>query len=186
MIKIVLGPMFASKTSTIIAEIERLIIAEKSCVAIKHAIDNRYSANKQIITHNHIIFDKIDILCAEYLQRVDDIVYDYDVIWINEGQFYEDVVEYASRWANAGKIVLIDALNGDFRQKPFENISRLISVADQVTHKTAICLQCKRREAPFTIRTVSSDSQFLVGSSDIYKVVCRECLITVKSKIENP
>lgn len=43
----------------------------------------------------------------------------FDVVSIDEGQFFPDVVEFAERCANAGKVVIIAALDGDFRRKPF-------------------------------------------------------------------
>jgi thymidine kinase len=34
----------------------------------------------------------------------------YDVIGVDEGQFFNDIVEFAEKAANAGKIVIISSL----------------------------------------------------------------------------
>lgn len=39
-----------------------------------------------------------------------------DVLGIDEGQFFDDLVEFADKAANHGKIVVVSALNSDFRK----------------------------------------------------------------------
>lgn len=41
----------------------------------------------------------------------------FDVIGIDEGQFFDDVVDFAESAANAGKIVIMSALNGTYEKK---------------------------------------------------------------------
>ena len=45
---------------------------------------------------------------------------------------HADLVEYAERWANAGKIVIIAALDGTFQRKPFNQILQLVPLAEEV------------------------------------------------------
>ena len=45
---------------------------------------------------------------------------------------HADVVEYAERWANAGKTVIIAALDGTFQRKPFNQILQLVPLAEEV------------------------------------------------------
>jgi len=40
----------------------------------------------------------------------------FDVIGIDEGQFFDDLVEFSESCANEGKIVIISALNSDFKK----------------------------------------------------------------------
>lgn len=54
---------------------------------------------------------------------------DFDVIGIDEGQFFPDVVEFCEEAANQGKIVVIAALDGTFERKAFGNIINLIPMA---------------------------------------------------------
>ena len=42
------------------------------------------------------------------------------------------MVEYAERWANAGKTVIVAALDGTFQRKPFNQILQLIPLAEEV------------------------------------------------------
>ena len=56
-----------------------------------------------------------------------------------------DIVEYAERWANEGKIVIIAALDGTFQRKPFKSILELIPLAEEVcpicSLATGLCQQ---------------------------------------------
>lgn len=45
---------------------------------------------------------------------------------------HADLVEYAERWANAGKTVIVAALDGTFQRKPFNQILQLVPLAEEV------------------------------------------------------
>jgi len=53
----------------------------------------------------------------------------YDVVAIDEGQFFPDIVEASEELANSGKVVIIAALDGTFQRKPFGNILNLVPMA---------------------------------------------------------
>ena len=63
----------------------------------------------------------------------------YQVVAIDEGQFFEDIVEFAEEMADLGIIVLVAALDGTFQRKPFNNIVNLLPIAEKVTKLTAVC-----------------------------------------------
>jgi len=178
-IQLIIGPMFARKTSTMIGEIERAMIAKKPCLIIKHAVDTRYdhkTSNVAIVTHNGKIFNDCPIVTADCLANVNnDIVVASHSIAISEGQFYNDIVEYANKWADMGKHIIIEGLNGDYKQQSFKPIADLIPYADDILHLKAICMKCLCNDASFTIRLSSDSEQIKIGSDDIYQAVCRNC-----------
>ena len=51
------------------------------------------------------------------LADIGDAWKEYDVIGIDEGQFFPDLIAFAEAAANAGKIVIIAALDGTFQRK---------------------------------------------------------------------
>lgn len=79
----------------------------------------------------------------------------YDVVAIDEGQFYPDIVDFCEELANNGTIVMVAALDGTFQRKPFGNIINLLPVAEKVTKLTAVCVYCGS-EASFTQRVIES------------------------------
>jgi thymidine kinase len=182
-IKIITGPMYASKTTTFVGDIERHRIAKRRCVIIKYVKDTRYDRNGEgvqdpaIISHFGTVYDKCTVIITEKLEDVDgDIsIKRYDVIGISEGHFYLDLVAYANKWADMGKHVIVDGLNGDFAQQPFKPMSDLIPYADSIVHKTAVCMRCFDRDAGFTHRTTGDTDQYKVGGVGMYIALCRQC-----------
>lgn len=125
---------------------------------------------------------------------------EYDVIGIDEGQFYPDLVEMVDAFLRRGKVVVVSALDGDFRRKPFGRILELIPMAvriqgsyifslfltifflsfsavfpqEKVTKLTAVCTFCGR-DAPFTRRITTETEVEVIGGSDKYVSSCRAC-----------
>ena len=119
--------------------------------------------------------EQVDALPALELQDVECLVNDtIDVVAVDEGQFYEDLVEFCERWANEGKVVLVAALDGTYERKPFQNVSRLLSQADSVTKLQAICFKCQGN-ASFTARISGERGDILLGGEEKYAACCRKC-----------
>ena len=74
----------------------------------------------------------------------------------------------------SGKLVMVSALNGSFKMEPFENVARLIAKADKIKFKKAICYFCQE-SAHYSLRTIASEEEVLIGASDKYRPTCRVC-----------
>ena len=72
------------------------------------------------------------------------------------------------------KIVIVAALNGDFRMEPFPAVSRLISKADKIKLMKAYCFNC-HKDAKYSLRIVQSNETVLIGAGEAYKPACRTC-----------
>uniref|UniRef100_A0A2I2ZSB8 Thymidine kinase n=1 Tax=Gorilla gorilla gorilla TaxID=9595 RepID=A0A2I2ZSB8_GORGO len=64
---------------------------------------------------------------------------------------FPDIVEFCEAMANAGKTVIVAALDGTFQRKPFGAILNLVPLAESVVKLTAVCMECFR-EAAYTKR----------------------------------
>lgn len=51
-------------------------------------------------------------------------------------------MEFCERAANAGKIVIVAALDGTFQRVPFGSVLELIPKAESVVKLTAVCMLC--------------------------------------------
>lgn len=153
-IEVVFGPMFSGKSSELIRRVKRHQIAKKECLVLNYSKDNRYSNEDACVTHDQNMLKAIK---TNLLQQVDNLIASADVIAIDEGQFFEDLVEYADKWANLGKIVIIAALDATFQMKPFGNICELLPLAENVKKLSAVCLDCGEKAA-FT-RRVTNDKE---------------------------
>jgi thymidine kinase len=170
-IELILGPMFSGKSTRLIELMRKYVYKAKKTIMVKFYADQRYTEKSEVVTHDLIKYDSIN---CKILRDSFDTFKNYDVIGIDEGQFFADLVEVCEELALMGKIVLIAALNGDFRMEPFPVIQRIIAKADKIKLLKAYCFNC-HKDAKFSLRIVQSNETVLIGAGEAYKPACREC-----------
>jgi thymidine kinase len=169
--------MYSGKTTEIIKEYKRWTNIDKKVICINHAIDTRYDNNEsnETFVYNHDL-NKIKCYRVHKLFDLDEnILHKNDVILINEGQFFEDLVEFCVYWSEEhNKNIIVCGLDGDFQRKPFENISRLIPLVDTITKLTALCKVCNDgTPALFSHRITQETDRLVIGSKN-YIPLCRK------------
>jgi len=174
---LILGPMFAGKTTRLINEANNINkLQNKNILVINHSSDDRYSKNTFITSH-----DNLQIPCIAMLNL--NTIFENDIsninyIFINEGQFFPDLYDVIKKLLfEYKKIIYICGLDGDYKQEPFPNckLLELIPYSTSVEKLKANCSICKKK-APFTKRIANSNDIFLVGGSESYQPVCLEHL----------
>lgn len=169
-IQVIFGPMFSGKSTELIRRVKRYQIAKYRCLLVRYAKDVRYSTTA-VATHDR---QQLPAVSAEVLSSLNNAADGVNVIGIDEGQFFPDCVEFAERMANAGKIVIVAALDGTFQRVGFGDILRLIPLAESVVKLKAVCMACFS-DASFTKRTTLEKELELIGGEDKYMAVCRSC-----------
>jgi len=169
MIRLYTGPMFSGKST-------KLIDSYKSggaWVALKPKCDVRYDINC-IVSHEQrripaTIVNQNQLHLYNPAPEVEHIL-------VDEGQFFDDLLEGCLKFAAAGIDVRVAALNGTARQEPWPSVSRLIPYVDQIKHFYSRCCVC-RGIAPFTIlndpETKLGSGSVLIGGKDVYAPACR-------------
>ena len=188
---LILGPMFSGKTSKLLEIYEKCVLSNISVLVINHSNDTRYS-DDMLSTHNKkmipcVFANKLNDIFNDSKSEFDErnssytasnIVSRYDVILINEGQFFNDLYDWVKIIVEAfGRKVYVCGLDGDSNRNKFGQMLDLIPICDKVTKLRSLCVICKNgTKAPFTLRTTpSNNQQVLIGSEDVYKPVCRLC-----------
>ncbi len=168
---LILGNMFSGKTSELLKRYRRYKIAGKTCVLVKYKGDTRYE-DKMIVTHDNI---KIDALVCELLFEVYSQVKNYEVICIDEIQFYKDAHIFCDLLCNQGKILITSGLSGTFNRTPFPIISKLIPLAESVVVLNAICV-ATGQDASFTKLTIENTTggTEIIGGAEMYIPVDRQ------------
>jgi thymidine kinase len=166
--------MFGAKTTELLRRLRRFQYAQKRVVAIKSAKDTRYSEEAVICTHAKDQFT--DVLVASELSDID--VTTYDVIGVDEGQFYSDLDLVCEQWAERGKVVIVAMLDGTYARQPFPSgcLGRLLPRCESVEKLSAVC----RCGADAAFSELTSDEQVgasgeLVGGAERYRAACRAC-----------
>ncbi|CAK4076790.1 unnamed protein product [Aphanomyces euteiches] len=179
-LQLIIGPMFSGKSTELIRRMRRYQHAQLKCLVVKSQIDDRYTNEALVSTHDRQMMKANPL---RTLAEMGEEYLNYDVIGIDEGQFFSDLNTFCDQAANSGKIVIVAALDGTFERKPFQHVCNLIPQAESVTKLSAVCAICGS-DAAFTRRLVSSTAVELVGGSESYQPVCRNCF-TVPNK-EDP
>ncbi|MDO5447446.1 MAG: thymidine kinase [Prevotellaceae bacterium] len=170
-IEVVCGSMFSGKTEELIRRLKRAKFAKQRVEIFKPSIDVRYS-EEEVVSHdkNAIISTPIDSSSAILL-----LANDVDVIGIDEAQFLDNgLIEVCNELANRGVRVVVAGLDMDFRGIPFGPMPGLCAIADEVTKVHAICVKCGNL-AYISHRLVDNDKRVLLGETQEYEPLCREC-----------
>jgi thymidine kinase len=178
-LKIILGPMFAGKTSELIRIHQTYVrsVGENAIAVINYADDKRYDNKDKveyIVTHDKQKLPSLSFY--NLINFIDEInLSKYQVILINEGQFFKDLYTVVDLLVNKHKKkVYVCGLDGDYKRQRFGDILDLISLADEVIKLKSICTKCKN-DAIFTHRiSKKNDNQYLIGDA-IYEPLCRSC-----------
>jgi len=175
-IRVIFGPMFSGKTTELLRRVRRFSVAQKLCILVKHAADTRYSGVSTHDAADIVSRDWVRVVRASALADVEAEVAKADVIGIDEGQFFPDIVSFSERMANSGKIVIVAALDGTFQRKPFGDVLNLVPLAESVVKLNAVCVTCLR-DAAFSARLSTEEEVVVVGGAEKYAAVCRNCTV---------
>ena len=172
---IILGPMFAGKSSRILSIVSRYASLGMSVLVVKHASDIRYGDEDDVITHDQ---RRIPCIRVESLNEVR--LDDYRVIIVDEAHFFSGLVNFAKRVVDQyRRSLFLVGLDGDSHRRPFGQLLECIPLADRVERITAFCRNCAngtpglfshRRRGP-------QDQQVIVGGADVYETLCRSCYL---------
>ena len=131
----------------------------------------------EAVTHDNVRFRAIPAAAMGDVVGLPE-VRAAEVIGVDEGQFFADLVPVVDALAFAGKRVIVAALDGTVRQEPFPATLALVSRAERVAKLLAVCRVCGH-DAAFTVRHAAAaraDQTVLVGGAESYMAVCRECV----------
>jgi len=163
--------MFSGKTEELIRRLRRAQFARQHVEIFKPAIDTRYS-DEEVVSHDHhaILSTPIDSSASILL-----LSSDIDVVGIDEAQFFDNgLVDVCNELANRGVRVIIAGLDMDYKGVPFGPMPALCAIADDVTKVHAICVKCGSL-AYVSHRTVQNDRRVLLGETQEYEPLCRDC-----------
>ncbi len=172
MITLIIGPMFSEKTTELIRLLNREKFAKKKVVLVRPETDTR-----DYLTHSGLNPDIKQVYVNELSDLADRT--DYDVIGIDEGQFFKRISHDANFLANNGKLVIISALNGTSEQQPFESIQDLIPLSEVIIKQNAVCMECGSQYATFSyFKSGIKKDKIRAGGKTDYEALCRKCYFT--------
>jgi thymidine kinase len=170
-IEVIVGSMFSGKTEELIRRLRRAQFAKQKVEIFKPTVDTRYDEFK-VVSHQGIEIHSTPVpSSANILLLANDV----DVVGIDEAQFFDDELPYVcNQLADRGIRVIAAGLDLDYTGKPFGPSPNLIATAEYVTKVHAICMQCGNL-AYVSHRKTKEESLVLLGETDSYEPLCRNC-----------
>lgn len=181
-LEVIFGPMYCGKTTSLIRRLNIFGEMDLKILYINHSFDNR--TGHDFSTHNGSLTSLGKVsrsIKSPDLTSLLEVISEYDVIGIDEAQFFPDLKECVLTMVETlGKKVIVAGLNGDYKRQPFGQILDLVPYVDELMKLKPFCSSCAKekkliRDALFTKRLVAGEEQVLIGGHDQYIPVCREC-----------
>lgn len=170
-IKLICGPMFSGKTTSLINAVQEERKKGKSVFVFKPKLDDRY-AEEAVVSHDK---SETDAYPVNKSVEILDYYMNADVIAIDEVQFFdEQIVDVCEKMANEGKNVIVAGLDMDYLGRPFGAIPRLMVVADEIKKLNSVCTFCSGK-ARYSHRISEDNGVVVLGEKDKYVPLCRSC-----------
>jgi thymidine kinase len=179
---LLIGCMFSQKTTELLRRIRRYKSINYKVLVVNYIGDTRYG-NECIASHDKEIEKAA---CVELLKSVDHLVRsgEYNVIAIDEGQFFKDLYEYVTAWADELPVhIVISGLDGTSERTAFGDMLRLIPHAEEVERLSSFCSVC----CDGTVATFSKyfgevpkdENGVAIGGAEAYRPVCRKHFLKI-------
>lgn len=171
---LVIGPMFAGKTTELISRIDRLEIMGKKCVIIRPSKDTR---SEELKTHSNIVF-KGNVVKVDSLYKLgNDFIMQYDAFGIDECHFFDSkdllvFIDLIRRLRN--KTIIMAMLKSTYELTAFEGYDFLFVFATVIKLKYAVCELCKGKATNTKLRNIDNSND-LVGGIEKYQPCCNNC-----------
>jgi thymidine kinase len=175
-LEIILGCMYSGKSTELLRRCNRYGAIGKKILLINHTNDTR--TGDSIMTHlkqtqTAVKFTKLMDIFKDTSSNT--LFKESHVIGIDEGQFFEDLLEFVKNIEKFGKTIIISGLDGDFNRQPFGQILSCIPLCDEVVKLTAMDMVDKDgTPAIFTKRIADTSEQVHVGATESYEAVSRK------------
>jgi thymidine kinase len=171
---LILGPMFAGKSSAVIARLRRARALGWKTLLLTSALDTRYGEVGDVVTHDKESVSAIGV--RELMPCLQTVAFqEARLVIIEEAQFFVDLVAFVRAVEKSGKDVVVVGLDGDSERRPFGGLLELVPLADTVTKLTALCKRCgDGTEALFSAAFAGAEKpQVHVGGEESYEPLCR-------------
>ena len=169
------GPMFSSKTTKLLAKIDRSKYQKKTSVSFKPNIDDRYTIDNQIITHNDLHTKCLNVNSGHDILEIVSANQNIDIVAIDELFMIPDGGAACIELFKKGYDVYVSSIELNFLGEPFKEVSKVMPYCTQIVKCKAVCTICQK-DARYTAKKESLLNQkeiLQVGGEEIYEARCQ-------------
>jgi thymidine kinase len=170
------GCMFSGKTTSLFQRAEKELYGGLTkIVFLKYSKDCRSGRANLLKSHNGM--ENYAIPVENLLKDPEQLLQDDNlIIFIDEGQFLEGIVDFCKRWNTKGVNIYISLLLTDRNKKIWPNTLALLEEFGKITQHYAVCVVCGDKEATCS-RDIFQDQKEIVviGGDERYVATCNNC-----------
>lgn len=168
------GPMFSSKSTRLIADVERYKLQGRSIICFKPKMDERYQQTK-ITTHNGASIEaQLVVTGDDIFEIVTNLDVMPDVIAVDEVFMIENSSTALIKLFRMGISIVVASIDLSASCMPFAEVAAMLPFATRVVKCTAVCTTCGN-DAPYTYRKFQNkNDEIVVGGSELYEPSCFE------------
>lgn len=171
-----LGPMRSSKSAELIRSAHVYELGGSSILLINHFINKRDENKVKSRNGMQCECDMVsDLLSPENMHKC----LQYDVIGIDEIQFFDHIDTFCRIMHALGKIIILAGLSANYKGEMFESVTKVFPLIHELHMLKAVCKDCpfgKNREAIHNVRkkSIKDSIETLVGDEQ-YLILCDQC-----------
>ena len=135
--RIYTGPMFGSKTTRMLAYLERCSHQNRRVVAFKPKMDDRYSQG-EICTHAGLRFPATNVSSGREILSLSD---EYDVIGVDEAFMIDGCSEALLELFFKGKTIVVSSIQISASGVPFDETKEMFPWATHIEVCPAVCVK---------------------------------------------
>jgi len=167
------GPMFGSKTTRMLAAIDRYHYQNRKVIAFKPRIDDRYSA-VEISTHSGGRFPAVGVQSgSDILSYFSQIGDEFSIIAVDEAFMINGIADVLLKLFREGKTILVSSLQLSSSGNVFEEVRDMMPWATRIEVCPAVCT-VSGKDAYYTHRKVEGLDEIVVGGKELYEPRCWE------------
>ena len=189
-LELLVGPMFAGKSSAIQSIIRRHQALDWNVCVITSSMDVRYTEEPMIVNHDRQMLPAISASTLMPLLECEDYKRSRLVV-VEEAQFFADLIPFILTVVDRdSKHAVVVGLDGDAERRPFGRVLDLIPHADRVSKLTAMCKMCRDGTPAIFTFAASSDAEAsvaagvpCVGTDTKYIPLCRKHFLNARAPL---
>jgi len=178
-LELIIGPVCSGKSAELIRRVDRYTIAGYNVLIAKPKVDTR---SIHVESRNG---NRLSCYALDSAEEVRDSIVDLalnenqniDIVAFDEAQFFPGLYKVVLSLLKQEYKVIISALDSDFNGKPFGDVTKLVTLSDNLSRVTAVCMKCKSDNAIFSQKLKIGGSQIEIGNLELYHPRCLNCFI---------
>ncbi len=163
------GPMMSSKTTRLLAAIDRFRYQNLKVVAFKPNLDRRYTTH-EISTHNGGKIEAIVVSTGDEIVRHVQLI-EPDVVAVDEAFMIDGSADALIQLFRSGLTVVVSSIEMSSSCNVFGEMEKMLPWATRVEKCAAVCVICGE-DAYYTHRKISDLSEIAVGGAEMYEPRC--------------